>query len=117
MKATKIISEVKQIETRLDPPLFPESQLPVRQCIWLLTMRCLQHLDNYLCCHVSPQLTLEFSKSLDEVIHELVNTSTDTAWISISAEAKEHLRLPVCFAGCGLRKLEGCRYAEYLGSI
>eukprot|EP00957_Ditylum_brightwellii_P034082 2581672-Ditylum_brightwellii.AAC.1 len=74
-------------------------------------MRCLQHLGNYLCCHVSPQLTLEFGRSLDEGICELVTTSTDTAWISISAEAKKHIQLPVCFAGCDLRELEDRRYA------
>eukprot|EP00957_Ditylum_brightwellii_P167264 12732817-Ditylum_brightwellii.AAC.1 len=39
------------------------------------------------------------------------------AWISISAEAKERIRLPVYFAGCGLKELEDCRYAEYLGSM
>eukprot|EP00957_Ditylum_brightwellii_P074822 5686332-Ditylum_brightwellii.AAC.1 len=111
MKATKIRSELKQIETRLDPSLFPEPHLPVRQCLWFLTMRCLQHLGDYLCRHVSPQLTLEFSKSFDEGIYELVTTSTDTAWISISTEVKEHLWLPVCFAGCGLRELEDHRYA------
>eukprot|EP00957_Ditylum_brightwellii_P131412 10022426-Ditylum_brightwellii.AAC.1 len=66
MKVTKIRSELKQIETRLDPSLFPKPQLSVRQCLLLLTMRCLQHLGNYLCCHVIPQLTLEFSRSLDE---------------------------------------------------
>eukprot|EP00957_Ditylum_brightwellii_P066082 5012437-Ditylum_brightwellii.AAC.1 len=71
MKATKIRSELKQIETRLDPSLFPDPQLTVRQCLWLLIMRCLQHLGNYLCCHVSPHLTLEFSRSLDEGICKL----------------------------------------------
>eukprot|EP00957_Ditylum_brightwellii_P004487 340950-Ditylum_brightwellii.AAC.1 len=111
MKATKIRSELKKSETRLDPSLFPKPQLPARQCLWLLTMRCLQHLSNYLCCHVSPQPTLEFSRSLDERICELVTTSTDTAWISISADAKERIQLSVCFAGCGLRELEDRRYA------
>eukprot|EP00957_Ditylum_brightwellii_P057970 4395546-Ditylum_brightwellii.AAC.1 len=77
-------------------------------------MRCLQHLGNYLCHHVSPQLTLEFGRSLDKGICKLVTTSTDTAWISVSAEAKEHVWLPVHFAGCGLRELEDHRYAEYL---
>eukprot|EP00957_Ditylum_brightwellii_P059092 4482765-Ditylum_brightwellii.AAC.1 len=77
-------------------------------------MRCLQHLGNYLCCHVSPQLTLEFSRSLDEGIHKLMTTSSDTSWISISAEAKERVQLLVSFAGCDLRELEDCHYAEYL---
>eukprot|EP00957_Ditylum_brightwellii_P112101 8547429-Ditylum_brightwellii.AAC.1 len=80
-------------------------------------MRCLQHLGNYLCCHVSPQLILEFSRSLDEEIRELVTTSTDMTWISISVQAKERIRLPVCFAGCGLTELEDRRYAEYLGGM
>eukprot|EP00957_Ditylum_brightwellii_P211630 15366397-Ditylum_brightwellii.AAC.2 len=74
----KIISEIKQVETRLNPSLFPETQLPIKQCLWLLTMRCLQHLGNYLCCHVSPQLTLDFSKSLDDGICDCVATLTDT---------------------------------------
>eukprot|EP00957_Ditylum_brightwellii_P035245 2673001-Ditylum_brightwellii.AAC.1 len=69
-------------------------------------MRCLQHLGNYLCCHDGPQLTLAFSRSLDEGIRKLVTTSTGTSWISISVEAKERIQLPVCFAGCGLRELE-----------
>ena len=46
-----------------------------------------------------------------------MTTSTDTAWITISAEAKERIRLPVRFAGCDLRELEDRRYAEYLGGM
>eukprot|EP00957_Ditylum_brightwellii_P083882 6375356-Ditylum_brightwellii.AAC.1 len=80
-------------------------------------MRCIQHLGNYMCCYVSPQQTLEFGRSLDEVIHERVTTLTDISWISISAEAKEHLQLPAYFSGCGLRELEDSCYAEYLGVI
>eukprot|EP00957_Ditylum_brightwellii_P106477 8123159-Ditylum_brightwellii.AAC.1 len=94
MKATKIRLELKQIETRLYPAVFTELQPPDRYCVWLLTMRCLQHLGNYLCHNVSPQLTLAFIKSFDKGICELVTTSTDTAWISTSAEAKEYLQLP-----------------------
>eukprot|EP00957_Ditylum_brightwellii_P004324 328151-Ditylum_brightwellii.AAC.1 len=84
MKVTKIRSEIKQKETMLNPFLFPEPQLP----------------------------TLD--KSPDEGICELVTTSTDTAWISISAQSKECLQLPVRLAGCGLRELEDHCYAEYL---
>eukprot|EP00957_Ditylum_brightwellii_P059687 4531334-Ditylum_brightwellii.AAC.1 len=41
MKTTKIRSELKQIEARLNPSLFPEPQHPDRQCLWFLTMSCL----------------------------------------------------------------------------
>eukprot|EP00957_Ditylum_brightwellii_P094754 7215846-Ditylum_brightwellii.AAC.1 len=80
-------------------------------------MRCLQHLGSYLCRHVSPQLTSEFSRSLDEGICKLVTTSTDTSWISISAEVEKCIQLPFCFAGCGLRELKDRLYAEYLGGM
>ena len=39
-KASKIRSKFTRIETKLDLPLFPELQLLIRQCWWLLILIC-----------------------------------------------------------------------------
>eukprot|EP00957_Ditylum_brightwellii_P204132 15337865-Ditylum_brightwellii.AAC.1 len=117
LKALKINDEFSRIEHKLDPSRYPEPQLPVRQCLWLLTLRCLQHLGNYLCRHVSPLLTADFSRSLDNGIQAVMTTATGVQWAELSDEAKERLRLPIRHRGCGLRQLEDRRHAEFLGGM
>eukprot|EP00957_Ditylum_brightwellii_P033467 2535755-Ditylum_brightwellii.AAC.1 len=98
VKGKKIHGEMECIEQKLHLSQFPEPQLLVRQCLWVLTLRCLQHLDNYICRHVSPALTKDFSKRLDDKVKYLVTTATD-------------------IGGCGLCELEDRHFAEYLGGM
>eukprot|EP00957_Ditylum_brightwellii_P064828 4918412-Ditylum_brightwellii.AAC.1 len=116
-KSTKINDEFSCIETKLYPSCCPEIQLPICQCIWLLTLQCLQHLGNYIYHHVSTNLTESFNQTLDDGIQSLMMIATGINWEELLDKIKEKLCLPIWYCGCGLRQLRDRRYSEYMGGI
>ena len=90
-------------------------EIPGRQYLWQLTLRCLQHMGNYWCRHVPTFYTKEFAKVVDDAVIESIRQALDIEVDKLNPMVKERVRLPIRMKGMGVRSLEDRRYAEYIG--
>ena len=116
-KATSTLEKFETFKTLFNPSLHPEPSIPSRQCLFLLTLRCLQHMGSFYVRHLGPSTTGDYANTLDDGINELINLSTAVDVSTISMAASERIRLPIRFHGCGLRQLSDRRYVEYIGGF
>jgi hypothetical protein len=116
-KANRIVGDLATIGQRMSPQIISAPELPSRQCLWQLILRCLQHKGNYWCRHLPPDITKDFSRKIDLQIKQLVFLATDINTIveATSDFTKERCRLPIARKGLGIRELEDRRYAEFIG--
>ena len=115
--ALKIGTELSTIEERMDPDTRLSPEIPSRQCLWQLILRCLQFRGNYLARHVPPQFTGTFCDSIDAKINSLINTAIGVNLNSTSPFNTERCRLPVCMKGLGVRDMNRRRHSEYIGAL
>ena len=90
------------IKQLLDPGCFDPTFVPSRQCLWALTLRCLQNQGSYLYHHVAPHITAAHAKQLDQYLFEIASLVSDSNLTIVSAMVQNHLRLPIHLLGCGL---------------
>ena len=71
-KATTTLDKFEIFKTLFNPSLHPEPSIPSRQCLFLLTLRCLQHMGSFYVRHLGPSLTGTYANTLDEGINEFI---------------------------------------------
>jgi hypothetical protein len=101
----------------LDPLRWPHPDIPTRQMLWLLTVACFQFQGDYWLQNVPPYLTGDFARDIDEGIMSLVQTSTGLLIDELSDLGRDRLRLPISYAGCGLREAHHRRHSQFAGAF
>jgi hypothetical protein len=116
-KVNKIMSDFELIERKLGSHQLSAPEIPSRQCMWQLILRCLQFKGNYWVRHLPPYMTANFCQIFDKGIQKLVKVAVDVEYDSLSDFTKERYRLPIRKQGLGIRDLATRRYDEYIGGI
>ena len=101
----------------MDPLQVTAPELPGRQCCWVLTLGCIQHMGNYWARHLPPNITSEFYKRVDMAVQTIVIVSTQLDSSDLDDFTKERMRLPIKCKGMGLRSLFDRRHLEFIGSM
>jgi len=112
----KICSDLRLVGERMNLQTITSPELPSRQCLWQLNLRCLQFKGSYWCRHVPGRFTKSFSRQIDLEIDNitLLATGVDNRNPSLSSFTKERIRLPMNLKGLGVRDLEARRASEVL---
>ena len=116
-EATRICKDIKTTYTKMNPRQELAPEVPGRQCLWQLTLRCLQHMGNYWCRHLPTYHTKEFAEKVDNSIKEAVRLALDIDLDKLNPVVQERARLPIKMKGLGVRNLVDRRYSEYMGGV
>ena len=111
------MSDFELIEKRLGSHQLAAPEIPSRQCMWQLILRCLQFKGNYWARHLPPSMTASFCQIFDKGIQKLVKVAIDVDFDSLSVFTKESYQLPIQKQGLGIRDLTTCRHDKYIGGI
>ena len=116
-KANRIVGDLDTIGQRMAPHVIAAPELPSRQCLWQIILRCLQHKGTYWCQHLPPEITAAFSRRIDLAINQLVLLATEIDLIGIETSdfTKERCQMPMRSKGLGIRELEDRRNTEFIG--
>ena len=104
--AAKIGNDLSAIEERMDPTHLLCPEVPARQCLWQLILRCLQFKGNYIARHLPPRFTGDFCRTIDSKLDSLIETAIGVNLATLPPFAKERCRLPIRLKGLGVRDLE-----------
>ena len=110
VKANKISKTIEDTGNKMNPTQIMKPEMPGRQCLWQILLRCLQHVGNYWARHIPSNQTESFCKTVDKPIYNLITTTLELDTTIISETTKERIRLSVRFKGLGMRSLEDRRY-------
>ena len=116
-EAIRICKDIKTTYTKMNPRQELAPEVPGRQCLWQLTLRCLQHMGNYWCRHLPTYHTKEFAEEVDNSIKEAVRLALDIDLDELNPVVQERARLPIKMKGLGVRNLVDRRYSEYMGGV
>lgn len=64
-KSGAIIANVATVCANMHPREATSPEVPGRQCLWVTTLRCIQHLGNYWARHLPPHVTTIFCHTVD----------------------------------------------------
>ena len=101
----------------MNPIHISKPEVPSRQCLWQILLRCLQHLGNYWARHLPSDITEPFCIEVDKTIDKIIHTTLYIDVDCVSNVTQERIRLPVRNKGLGLRSLRDRRHAEFIGGV
>ena len=116
-KANKIMSDFNLIEMKLGAHHLSAPEIPSKQCLWQLILRCLQFKGNYWARHLPLHMTTSFCHIFDKGIQKLTKVAVEVDFDSLSNFNKERYRLPIRKQGLGVRDLSTHRNEEYIGGV
>ena len=116
-KGERIRSNLLEIGNLLDPNRIASRDIPSRQCLWLLTLNCLQFKGNYFVRNIPPQFTEELCTTLDSAIDKLMGQCFSLKSEELSTFNKTRIYLPIRLGGLGVRELSHVRHAEFIGGV
>jgi len=113
----KTISNISEISELLDPNAIVAKEILSRQCLWLLTLICLQFKGNYFVRHIPPQFTQSFCSRMDNEIKSLITKCFLINFEKLPTFTERRIHLPIKLGGIGVRQLERLRWTEFLGGV
>jgi len=116
-KGERIRSNLLKIGNLLDPTRIASRDIPSRQCLWLLVLKCLQFKGNYFVRNIPPQFTEELCTIIDSAIDKLMGQCFCLKSDELSTFTKTRIHLPIRLGGLRVRKLSHVRFAEFIGRV
>ena len=118
-KDHKIMGDFELIEKRLGSHHLAAPEIPSRQCLWQLILRCLQFKGNYSWArHLPPHMmTASFCQLFDKGIKKLIKVAVEVDFDTLSDFTKERYWLPIRKQGLGVMDLTMRRHKKYIGGI
>ena len=113
----KIAENLNEIGELLDPMAICPQEVPSRQCLWLLTLICLQFKGNCFIRHIPPQYTESFCRFIDDEVNNLVDRCYKIKQEKLLIFNSARIRLLIKLVGIGIHKLMDVRWSKFIGGM